>query len=83
MTTEKIKISKIKDEEIYFELENEFNLLSAQKGNEDLLLKKNFASKYSKNSDFFFEKSNELYNHDLEKIRKKNKLLDFIVVFLI
>ena len=74
-----MKFDKNNDEEIYLGLESEFNSLSSEKGNHDLI--KNFTS--CRKNDFNYQESHYLYNHDLEKIRKKNKLLEFIVVFLI
>ena len=78
----KMKIDKNNDEQIFQELENEFNMLSSEKGNHDLV--KNFKiCRFAQKNDIFLKKSPYLYNHNLEKIRKKNKLLEFIVVTLI
>ena len=76
-----MKIDKNNDEEIYLGLENEFNMLTSENGNHDLLkIFSNCRHGNEKKTEFFLQKNHDLYNHNLEKIRKKNKLLEFIVV---
>jgi hypothetical protein len=77
------KLNKINDEEIYLGLEQEFNQLSMERGNKDMVKKASSTCRNAKQTEFFLEKTQDLYNHNLDKIRKKNKLLEFIVVKLI
>jgi hypothetical protein len=75
------KLNKNNDEDLYLELENEFKALREEKGNQDLLILNNSVCRNSKQSELLLSKTQEFYSHNLDKIRKKNKLLEFIVVY--
>jgi hypothetical protein len=74
------KLNKNNDEDLYMELENEFKALREEKGNQDLLILNNSLYRNTKQSELLLSKTQEFYSHNLDKIRKKNKLLEFIVV---